>query len=94
MYVCTSVQCMYVCVHPHVFALVLQTLVHKQSHYYCTVISQVTGEILLECDEDILENDLHVSSRIHRIRVTKIISGKVSAEDTLHKRPYTAHTTH
>ncbi len=44
---------------------------------------QISGEILLECDEDILENELHVSSRIHRIRLTKLINGKVSARNVL-----------
>ena len=40
----------------------------------------VTGDILLECDEHILEQELGVSSRIHRIKLMKIITGKHSAE--------------
>lgn len=37
---------------------------------------QVNGEILAECDEDVLTKDLGVSSRLHRMRLLKIISGK------------------
>ena len=51
---------------------------------------QVSGEILLECDEDILEKELHVSSRIHRIRLMKIINGKTLTQDILNKSQYTA----
>ena len=36
---------------------------------------QVDGEILSECDEDVLSNDLCVSSKLHRMRIMKIISG-------------------
>ncbi len=53
---------------------------------------QVTGVVLLECDEDILENELNISSRIHRIRLIKIISGEVSANDTLNNTPYVVFT--
>lgn len=42
---------------------------------------QVNGEILLEFDEEILKNELHISSRIHRIRLTKIITGMISVHD-------------
>ena len=37
---------------------------------------QVNGEILSECDEDVLVNDLGVSSKLHRIKLMKVISGK------------------
>ena len=33
----------------------------------------VTGEILIHCDEDVLQHELGVSSNIHRIRLMKII---------------------
>ncbi len=36
---------------------------------------QVDGEILAECDETVLTNDLGVTSRLHRMRLLKIISG-------------------
>ena len=39
----------------------------------------VSGEILSECDNDILESDLGVTSRLHRLRLMKIIDGRHSA---------------
>ena len=44
---------------------------------------QIDGEVLIELDEQILESDLQISSRIHRIRLMKLISGNYSAEDIL-----------
>jgi len=37
---------------------------------------QITGEILLECDDDMLASDLGVSSKLHRKRLMKVISGE------------------
>ena len=39
---------------------------------------RVNGDILCELDEDILENDLGVSSRLHRIRIMKLIASLVN----------------
>jgi hypothetical protein len=39
----------------------------------------VSGEILLECDNSILESDLGVASRLHRLRLMKVIDGIHSA---------------
>ena len=36
---------------------------------------QVNGEILSECDEEVLTNDLGISSKLHRIKLMKVISG-------------------
>ena len=44
---------------------------------------QIDGEVLIELDEQILESDLQISSKIHRIRLMKLISGNYSAEDIL-----------
>jgi hypothetical protein len=38
---------------------------------------QVNGEILSECDEEVLKTDLGISSKLHRMRLLKVISGKV-----------------
>ena len=38
---------------------------------------------MIELDEKILESDLQISSKIHRIRLMKLISGNYSAEDIL-----------
>ena len=39
----------------------------------------VTGELLADCDNDILQSDLSVTSRLHRLRLMKVISGRHSA---------------
>jgi hypothetical protein len=39
----------------------------------------VSGEILADCDNDILQTDLGVASRLHRLRLMKVISGRHSA---------------
>ena len=44
---------------------------------------QIDGEVLIELDEQILESDLQISSKIHRIRLMKLISGNYSADDIL-----------
>ena len=36
---------------------------------------QVNGEILAECDEQVLTDDLGVTSKLHRMRLIKIVSG-------------------
>lgn len=38
---------------------------------------QVNGEILSECDEEVLTNDLGISSKLHRMRILKVIYGKI-----------------
>ena len=48
---------------------------HKAS-FLCECIS---GEILLECDDDILKDELGVMSRLHRLRIAKVIQGRHSA---------------
>lgn len=54
---------------------------------YCDKIlsEHISGEILMECDDAILEEEIGVTSRIHRIRIMKIISGQHSAESLLEK---------
>ena len=41
---------------------------------------QVNGEILSECDEEVLTNDLGISSKLHRIKLMKVISGMLVVE--------------
>lgn len=38
-------------------------------------VEQVNGEILSECDDDMLTHDLHITSKLHRKRLIKLISG-------------------
>lgn len=49
------------------------------------VEEHISGEILLECDEQILQEELGVQSRIHRIRLMKVITGLHSAKALLNK---------
>ncbi len=37
---------------------------------------QVNGEILSECDEEVLKSDLEIASKLHRMRLLKVISGE------------------
>ncbi|CAI8004156.1 hypothetical protein GBAR_LOCUS3844 [Geodia barretti] len=47
---------------------------------------QINGDLLLECDDKMLQNDLQVSSKLHRIRLLRIISGNYSVLDILSGR--------
>ena len=49
----------------------------------------ISGEILVELDDKDLENDLGVRSKIHRVRLMKIINGHHSARNILDgENPY------
>ena len=59
--------------------------------YYSYV--QVNGEILSECDEEVLCNDLGIASKLHRMRLLKVINGHHSAKSILAgEDPYTHRT--
>ena len=50
---------------------------------------QITGEILCELDDAALEVDLGIRSKIHRVRLMKIMSGKHSVSSLLNgENPY------
>ncbi len=66
--------CVCVCVCVQVLELLeCMGLKQYQDHFKSEHIS---GEILAECDDDMLEKDLRVTSKLHRKRLLKIISGK------------------
>ena len=44
---------------------------------------RISGEILLECDDQVLEDELGIKSKIHRIRLAKVISGSHSPKTIL-----------
>ena len=44
---------------------------------------QITGELLMECDDGILSSDLGISSKLHRMRLLKIIAGKQSVKNII-----------
>ena len=55
----------------------------------------ITGDILTELDEDILLHELGVSSKIHRIRLMKIINGQHSVQHILSGTdPYVSFRSH
>ena len=41
---------------------------------------QVNGEVLLECDEEVMEQDLGIKSKSHRLKLLSIIKGMASAD--------------
>lgn len=46
----------------------------------------IDGWLLSECDEQILEHELGISSAIHRAKLMKIIAGRQSAVDIVKGR--------
>ena len=60
---------------------------------YQDVFTQHTidGELLADCDEEILQHELQISSKLHRLKLMKIISGRHSATNILEgQSPYVA----
>ena len=49
------------------------------------IAEQISGEILLEIDDQVLQDELGIKLRIHRIRLAKVISGSHSPKEILHK---------
>ena len=43
----------------------------------------ITGMILVQCTDKILENDLHVKSALHRMKLMQLITGSLSVCDIL-----------
>ena len=46
-------------------------------------LQHINGDILSDCDDDILANELQINSRLHRLRLLRIISGQYSAMDMM-----------
>ena len=46
----------------------------------------INGDILCDCDEDILQNELKITSRLHRIRLQRVITGQYSVADMMSER--------
>ena len=53
---------------------------------------RVSGEILLDCDDEILKEELGMASRLHRVRFMKILLGKHSAKNIISGLDAYAHT--
>ena len=54
---------------------------------YQTVFAEqcVSGDILVELGDEDLQNDLGITSRIHRIRLRRVITGHYSVSDIVAK---------
>ena len=49
----------------------------------------VDGEVLADCDDEILQKELHISSRLHRLKLSKVITGQHCAASILEgQSPY------
>ena len=65
-----------------------------QKQYHDTFKEEkVSGEILSECDEEVLTNDLGIKSKLHRIKLMKVISGHHSAKRIMAGEDPYAHKT-
>ena len=53
---------------------------------------QISGDILLQCDNQILEVELKISSRLHRLRLMQVIDGKAPVQQFLHDSRYVIFT--
>ena len=43
----------------------------------------ITGKLLLQCSEEMLEKELGMEKKLHRMRLMEVISGQQSAKDLL-----------
>ncbi len=48
----------------------------------------VDGDILSDCDEDILQNELKIQSRLHRLRLQRVISGQYAVANMIPEQDY------
>ena len=56
---------------------------------------RITGDVLLDLNDTILQEELGVTSKIHRIRLTKLIRGRHSAQSVLNGvDPYVSFGSH
>ncbi len=77
--------------HTHTYTQVLDLLSAMNLSQYKAAFAKemISGEILLECNEMDLEKELGVTSKIHRIRLMKVVDGHHSAKNILEgQNPY------
>lgn len=69
----------------HVCMQVLQLLDRMNLGQYKEVFhyEQIDGDTLAACDEEILLRELSIKNKLHRTRLMKIITGKLSAGNVL-----------
>lgn len=44
---------------------------------------QITGSLLMELDNDLLEQDLGITTKIHRLKIMRVIDGKQSLNELM-----------
>lgn len=44
---------------------------------------QINGDILCDCDDELLRTELQIKSRLHRMRLMRVISGQYSVIDIM-----------
>ena len=69
----------------HTYTQVLQLLDNMSLGAYKSVFEQekISGDLLLGFDDSILEKELGIRSRLHRLKFKKLITGQYSAEKFL-----------
>lgn len=50
----------------------------------CFLEESIDGEILVECDEALLEEELGIKNKLHRSRLMKVITGRHSSHNIQH----------
>ena len=63
----------------------LQVLKEMNMDKYSTSFAQeqISGEILSQCDDQVLLEELQITSKVHRIRLLSLIQGHSSARSLL-----------
>ena len=72
------------------FSQVLKLLEVMNLQQYVDTFRQqhINGDILSDCDEDILQNELEVKSRLHRLRLQRVITGQYCVADMMSDQDY------
>ena len=75
-----SSSCMGLTHNDFLFLQILELLDKMNLSQYKDIFEMecITGEILVECDEKVLEKEICISNRLHIIRLMKLIKGQMS----------------
>lgn len=78
---CSTITLHLVSLSPQVLRL-LEAMGMKE-HQQKFAEHHINGDLLSECDEEILREELHVTKRLDRMRLLKVISGQYSVQELL-----------
>lgn len=67
----------------HIKVLKLLEMMNMAQYQDSFMEEQVDGELLIECDEDVLMHELKVTSKLHRTKLMKLITGRHCASTVL-----------